>query len=501
MKFIVDKNGQWSNPGKNTFIPDANGRITMKGVRQPLLGVDDEGNHGVMQPGGEYQFPGNGVYEIPLTEDEAMAYAANGYIVEEMQEGGYILEELPHGGSHEGDPPDNLTFAQKKQAYNDSLTLYNWTKNLRKHELEAESFPEPTVAEAEDNWLYDERLGARADGVMRNFMQAANPEVQRASGNPQYAEAIARLTRLNQEEPGYKANWINVPDQLNQSLSNNWTSYDRPTKPVRKPTMEEAYKNVDKDKYPTLEDFVFAAEVFKETGKNPDPQDFPSRRLPPPPEPQYEIEDIEPEIEIERLPIITPTLTTDNNLEIIGDYDEPEELVRPDYSNYQGIEEVRDRFNPKRRKGAHKMRQRISAKIAQALTGYDAEKMDAEIEAADKEGRRINFENMGLGAVSNKKFRKKYNKEYDEYEKALEEKKYLNTVPRFFKHGGPHDPPLKHEGGNIPPHKHPHQSYRDRWNLEIKQNQDMDMTRHVVNERPLLNLDGTDPDAGYNQMD
>jgi hypothetical protein len=54
-----------------------------------------------------------------------------------------------------------------------------------------------------------------------------------------------------------------------------------------------------------------------------------------------------------------------------------------------------------------------------------------------------------------------------------------------------------HNGGEGP--GHPHQSYRDRWNLEIKQNQDMDMTRHVVNERPLLNLDGTDPDAGYNQ--
>jgi len=83
-KFIKDKRGQWAHPGKNTFIPDANGRITMKGVKQPVFAFDDEGNSTVMQPGGEYQFPGNGVYEIPLTEDEAMAYAANGYIVEEL---------------------------------------------------------------------------------------------------------------------------------------------------------------------------------------------------------------------------------------------------------------------------------------------------------------------------------------------------------------------------------------------------------------------------------
>lgn len=83
-KFIVDKKGQWAHPGKNTFIPNVNGRITMQGVGYPVLGIDDEGNSTLMQPGGEYQFPGDGVYEIPLTEDEAMAYAANGYIVEEL---------------------------------------------------------------------------------------------------------------------------------------------------------------------------------------------------------------------------------------------------------------------------------------------------------------------------------------------------------------------------------------------------------------------------------
>ena len=30
MGFIKDKKGQWAHPGKNTLIPDANGRITMK---------------------------------------------------------------------------------------------------------------------------------------------------------------------------------------------------------------------------------------------------------------------------------------------------------------------------------------------------------------------------------------------------------------------------------------------------------------------------------------
>lgn len=68
MNFIKDKNGQWAHPGKNTLIPDTDGRITMKGVNYPVLGIDDEGNQQVMMPGGEYKFPGNDVYEIPLPE-------------------------------------------------------------------------------------------------------------------------------------------------------------------------------------------------------------------------------------------------------------------------------------------------------------------------------------------------------------------------------------------------------------------------------------------------
>jgi hypothetical protein len=66
-KFIVDSAGQWKHPGKKTMIPNAGGRITMKGVKDKVLGIDDKGNKKIMLPGKEYQFPGNNVYEIPLT--------------------------------------------------------------------------------------------------------------------------------------------------------------------------------------------------------------------------------------------------------------------------------------------------------------------------------------------------------------------------------------------------------------------------------------------------
>lgn len=64
--FIVSSEGQWAYPGMNTLIPNADGRITMQGVNYPVLGIDDLGNEMMMQPGEEYQFPGDSVYKIPM---------------------------------------------------------------------------------------------------------------------------------------------------------------------------------------------------------------------------------------------------------------------------------------------------------------------------------------------------------------------------------------------------------------------------------------------------
>ena len=68
-KAKVSKYGQWKYPGQDTIIPNANGSITMKGVPYPVLGIDDQGNRKMMMPGGEYQFPGNSVYEIPMAKN------------------------------------------------------------------------------------------------------------------------------------------------------------------------------------------------------------------------------------------------------------------------------------------------------------------------------------------------------------------------------------------------------------------------------------------------
>ena len=68
-KPIVSKEGQWKYPGQETIIPNVNGRITMRGVPYPVLGIDDLGNQQMMMPGAEYKFPGNSVYEIPMAKN------------------------------------------------------------------------------------------------------------------------------------------------------------------------------------------------------------------------------------------------------------------------------------------------------------------------------------------------------------------------------------------------------------------------------------------------
>jgi hypothetical protein len=63
--FIISERGQWDYPGQPTAVPTPSGRITMKGVENNLLGIDNLGNTQYMTPGNEYQFEGDMVYEIP----------------------------------------------------------------------------------------------------------------------------------------------------------------------------------------------------------------------------------------------------------------------------------------------------------------------------------------------------------------------------------------------------------------------------------------------------
>jgi hypothetical protein len=67
-KPIIDPRGQWAYPGENTMVPTPTGQITMQGVPYPVYGQDETGYGQMMYPGGEYQFPGQMVYEIPMMQ-------------------------------------------------------------------------------------------------------------------------------------------------------------------------------------------------------------------------------------------------------------------------------------------------------------------------------------------------------------------------------------------------------------------------------------------------
>lgn len=68
--------GIFSMEGYKRNSPDVNnpfniipsGNITMKDVDFPVIGTDNLGNTKVMQPGGEYKFPGDMVFEVPMAQ-------------------------------------------------------------------------------------------------------------------------------------------------------------------------------------------------------------------------------------------------------------------------------------------------------------------------------------------------------------------------------------------------------------------------------------------------
>lgn len=67
--FSTDGYKSNSSDVDNPFnIIDSN-KITMKGVDFPVLGVDDLGNAKIMEPGGEYEFEGGQVFEIPIKKE------------------------------------------------------------------------------------------------------------------------------------------------------------------------------------------------------------------------------------------------------------------------------------------------------------------------------------------------------------------------------------------------------------------------------------------------
>jgi len=73
-----------SSDKNKPFLEINSNNITMDGVDFPVLGIDNLGNTKVMLPGTHYTFPGNTVFEVPLSSSNS-AKAQNGVEVPERQ--------------------------------------------------------------------------------------------------------------------------------------------------------------------------------------------------------------------------------------------------------------------------------------------------------------------------------------------------------------------------------------------------------------------------------
>ena len=61
----VSSRGVYDYPEQEVIVPTSDGKITMKNINYPILGIDEFGNKILMQPGQEYQFPGKTIHELP----------------------------------------------------------------------------------------------------------------------------------------------------------------------------------------------------------------------------------------------------------------------------------------------------------------------------------------------------------------------------------------------------------------------------------------------------
>ncbi len=61
----ISSRGVYDYPMQEVIVPTKNGRITMKDVNYPILGIDEHGNSQMMYPGQDYNFPGKNIHEIP----------------------------------------------------------------------------------------------------------------------------------------------------------------------------------------------------------------------------------------------------------------------------------------------------------------------------------------------------------------------------------------------------------------------------------------------------
>ncbi len=70
----ISSNGVYDYPAQNVIVPTTDGKITMRGVNYPILGIDEFGNQQMMYPNQEYKFTGKTITEIPQLADNEQKF-------------------------------------------------------------------------------------------------------------------------------------------------------------------------------------------------------------------------------------------------------------------------------------------------------------------------------------------------------------------------------------------------------------------------------------------
>ena len=103
----VSERGLWDNPDEPVIVPTESGNITMKAdpktgkeIEGPVFAIDNTGYTQIMYPGGEYQFPSNMVYEIPMAQaggDISIPDLSNKDWLSKYQDGAQVPREKQLG--------------------------------------------------------------------------------------------------------------------------------------------------------------------------------------------------------------------------------------------------------------------------------------------------------------------------------------------------------------------------------------------------------------------
>jgi hypothetical protein len=109
-KIKKDDNGYWNPENWGEPVEIGSNEITMQGVYEPLLGISDTGDTQMMYPGEDYTFDGESVTEYPIAQDGKTLPTVK-------------VKKEPIYVDNPRDP--------RLRAYQDSLNLYNKTKDIQ----------------------------------------------------------------------------------------------------------------------------------------------------------------------------------------------------------------------------------------------------------------------------------------------------------------------------------------------------------------------------------